>query len=315
MMIELINLTEIFIETHNTIYDKYKKSNATKRKKYKVQERYLSLLNFTSNSCYWTKFNIDPKTNKYKKDEISGKYLNEIHNKLVDYKFYEILYKKLIDIYLKITNYESLNTISQDSMFARNILGINCKRNPQYYNKPGLKIHSIVDLYKTPLSIELTESTDHDSHFIESGIKNSFVDKDIFYKHCHKFLADSSYNTDLNTFNVTDKGLNVIFGRNKQHIKNGTIIEEASTDDKNDYKKRGTSENFFGSVERYPCIINIYEKTRESYKGLVLFVACTMLAKKINNIITEKNNIETKKEREENILKRKNDEIIRKKEE
>ena len=63
-----------------------------------------------------------PDTNKYIEGEISGKYLNEIHNELVTYNFYEILYKKLLDIYLKLTNYETLKTVSQDSMFARNIM-------------------------------------------------------------------------------------------------------------------------------------------------------------------------------------------------
>ena len=32
------------------------------------------------------------------------------------------LLQKLFDIYLKLTNYETLKTVSQDSMFARNIM-------------------------------------------------------------------------------------------------------------------------------------------------------------------------------------------------
>ena len=154
------------------------------------------------------------------------------------------------------------------------------KRNPQYYNKTGLKIHAIVDSNRTPISIDISECTDHDSHYIENLIKNKYVDNNIFNNNCTTFLADSAYNTDINTFFLTENGIDIIFGKNKQHIKKCTIIENATKEDLSIYKKRGISENFFGILERYPCIINIYEKTRASYKGLVLFVLCTMLAKK-----------------------------------
>ena len=43
-------------------------------------------------------------------------------------------------ISLNLTNYETLKTISQDSMFARNIMAIYCK--------PSLKIHYIENLIK-----------------------------------------------------------------------------------------------------------------------------------------------------------------------
>ena len=119
---ELINICELFIDTHNEIYNKYKSYKNKKIKKYDIQKRYMTLLYFVSTSCFWTRYNRDPYTNKYIEAEISGKYLNEIHNELVTYNFYEILYKKLLDIYLKLTNYETLKTVSQDSMFAINIM-------------------------------------------------------------------------------------------------------------------------------------------------------------------------------------------------
>ena len=39
-------------------------------------------------------------------------------------KFIMNLIQKLLDIYLNLTNYETLKTVSQDSMFARNIMAI-----------------------------------------------------------------------------------------------------------------------------------------------------------------------------------------------
>lgn len=311
-MIEQINLSELFIKTHTEVYAKYKNyKNNCKPRKYQVQQKYLTLLNFVSKECYWSKFNFDIGKDKYIDGEISGKYLNEMHLILVKYNFYDILYKKLIDIYITTTNHETIDTVSQDSMFSRNINMTGCKRNPQYYNKPGLKIHAIVDNLRTPIAIGISESTDHDSHFISELMDKKFVDDNIFYDKCHTFLADSAYNTDMNTVNLTGKGLDVVFGRNKQHIKKGTIIQNATSEDRNIYKKRGISENFFANLERYPCIINIYEKKRESYRGLVVFVLCIMLAKKINRIIVEKNNVSIKHERNAETIRKRKDAVKR----
>ena len=266
-----INIMELFVETHQEVYNKNKinKDGKNIKRKYEIQERYLELLSFVKNSCYWSRFNFDFKSYKYKKGTISGKYLNEIHNKLVEYGFYEDFYRKLMNIYLKLTNYETLETVSQDSAFFRNILAKNCKRNPQYYNKSGLKIHSIVDTNRVPISIEITECTDHDSQYIESGLQHLYLDDENFYNNCRTYLADSAYNTDINTFSVTNKGINVIMGRNKQHIKKGTDISTAPDAHRKKYKKRGLVENFFGCVERYPCILNVYEKKDHLIKVLL----------------------------------------------
>jgi hypothetical protein len=298
--ISQINILQLFTETY---YELNKKST---RAKSKIQEIYNELFNFTRSSCYWTRYNLSPSDDndeqkKYLDGRLSGKYLNEIHNDLINVNFYDKLYIKLLNIYLSTTNYETLNIISQDSMFTRNILGIDCSRNPQYYNKPGLKIHSITDSYRTPLSIHITDSTVHDSRLIKYCLNNNYVDKSIFKSKCNTFLADSAYNTFLNTINLTNNGFDVIFGRNKMHIKKGTIIKNASDEHKECYKKRGIVENFFGIIERYPCIINIYEKKRDSYKGLVVFISCIILAKKINKILIEKNNLNEKKKNEERI--------------
>ena len=78
-------------------------------------------------------------------------------------------------IFFELTNYETINTVSQDSTFVRNIFSIKCKRNPQYYNKPGLKIHAIVDTLRTPISLHVSDCTDHDSRFIKELIDKKNV--------------------------------------------------------------------------------------------------------------------------------------------
>ena len=89
-----------------------------------------------------------------------------------------------------------------------------------------------------------------------------------------------------------------MLGRNKQHIQKNTIVTEINKKNRNKYKTRTKVETFFGNIQRYPCIINVYEKTKKSYEGLFMFALCISLAKKINKIIAIKNNDELKKEQE-----------------
>ena len=81
-----VNLSELYVETHDIIMSKYKHNNGN-IKNHNSQLRYLEFLTFVNNSCYWSRHNkeydIDKCKNKnsttYKKDCLSGKYLNELH--------------------------------------------------------------------------------------------------------------------------------------------------------------------------------------------------------------------------------------------
>ena len=75
-------------------------------------------------------------------------------------------------------------------MFTRSLLYIDSKRNPQYYNKPGLKLHAIVDSLRTVISYDVSECDLHDSIFVSDLIKNNFIDDDIFYSNINNFYAD-----------------------------------------------------------------------------------------------------------------------------
>lgn len=317
-MIDTINISDMFIETHESYIKTYKNNNGT-IKKHASQNRYLELLQFVSNSSYWARHNLDVynteklKINNhnsmqsyvYKKNCISGKYLNEIHLFFVKFNFYKILYKKLIMIYLSITNYETLKNLSIDSSFSRNILGKSLKRNPHYNNKTGLKIHAIVDSNRVPISIFISDGCMNDSITLTDLFDNLFIDKSILESHTESILADSSYSSIINIRDLTNMGFNIMMGRNTQHTKKNKYIKNASDDIIKKYKIRGVSENFFGNIQRYPCILNNYERTIKSYSGLLLFVMSSMLSKKINIIISEHNDIKLKKERDVLNLKKK----------
>jgi hypothetical protein len=312
-------MSKIFIETYNEYSLKYK-NIIEPPKKCIVQQIYLDLLKFTSNSTYWTRYNYDPDIEKYIKGAISGKYLNELHMFMVKYNFYDMLYSKIVMMYIKITKGKTLQKpMSIDSFFIRNIIGIGCRRNPQYYNKPGLKSHNLVDSKGVCLSLCISSSIDHDSNHIQNLIDNTFIDNNIFQENDITMMADSAYSGLIRIENLTSQGFNILMGKNKQTLKKNLIINDASEYDIKKYKSRVKVENFNAIIQRYPCIICNYEKTTRSYRGLYLFLMSTILAKKINKIINEINNndlrikrkIENEKKKEERKVKLENDKLKR----
>lgn len=85
----------------------------------------------------------------------------------------------MLVFYLELTNYESLGNISQDIMFSRSLLNIGCGRNPQYYNKPGSKVHAMVDSLRTVLAYTISECTAHDSYFIDELFNNKYISDEL----------------------------------------------------------------------------------------------------------------------------------------
>ena len=68
--------------------------------------------------------------------------------------------------------FKSINTISVDSSFIRNILGVNTDKNTFYNNNPGFKIHCLVDSHETMISFYMSSCNDGDSNHINSLFDN-----------------------------------------------------------------------------------------------------------------------------------------------
>lgn len=320
-MIESINLSHIFVKDYDEFIEEHKNKSSISNSKFSSQDKFEELLKFTNNSCYWSRYNFNPISKCFDPNRISGKYLNEIFRFMVKNNFLSPLYSKFLDFYLKTTNFSSLDYISIDSCFIRNINGINLSHNPTYSNKPGLKIHVLVDANKVPISLCITDCNIHDSTILPTLFKNLLIAPDLLKNHSKYFLADSAYYSVPNINLVNSYGLTTIMGRNKHHLKNNKTIFEAA-DDANqeikkivkDYKKRVIVENFFADIQRTPIILNNYQKTFDSFQNLLLFVLIVKLSKKINKYIKKMNdekhkeleNLQALKKKEEAEIRRKN---------
>lgn len=300
----MVKFNSIFIETYREVKKKHTIAKYTTNFSYDAKIICNTLTDFVNNSCYFSLF----------KGSIDGKYLNGIHISLVDYSFYDILYKKILTIYLEITNYTTLKKLSYDSSFVRNINGVELNgRNPHYYNKPGFKINFLVDTLRTTIGISYNDSTESDSLTIKYLFQNLFVTESLLQSHTDTILCDSGYEGLNNNYILTEKGFSIYMGYN---LRNNKYIEsmEASDSEKKEYKGRVVVENSFANIQRTPILINNYEKTIKSYNGLLLLKLSINLCKKINRIIDEKNNEKLKRERDEaNIKKKQNRENIIKK--
>ena len=312
-MVEFLNFSKLYIKTHDEYINKYKNNNG-KIKKHTTQIRYLALNEFCRSHVYWSRFNLDSiqmdineqnninYKNIYKKDKISGKYLNELHNFFIKHNFYNTLYTNTLIEYLNYTNFKTLKSISIDSFFVRNILGRDLRRNTHYNNKSGLKVHALVDSKGVVLSIYISEGVVNDSITINKLLNNLLIKKELLSPHIDEFLADSAYSSINNIYDLTSYGFNVIMGRNKQHIKKTDNIDSATNTQIKGYKKRGIIENTFGHVQRYPILLNNYESDCKSYQGLLFFVLACSLSKRLNMEIKKDNDIEFKKEQDRKTL-------------
>lgn len=300
-----LNFSDIFIQHQSDCISKYKKKNGEIRTHF-FQSRYLSLFHFISNSSYWVRFNIDP-VNKcvINKNYVDGKYLNEIHNFYNKCHLYDKLYKYILFQYVQLLNFESLKTLYIDSSFIHNVLCTDASRNPQFYNKTGLKIHVLSDSNRTPISFIISDASTSDTSIATKLFNELFIDISFVKTHTTSIIADSSYSSIFNLEFFTNLGFKCVFGFNKRHIKKDTVIEPANDVSKDVYKTRHIPENCFAIIKRFPVLLNCYEKTINSYKGLLLFALSSSLCKRYNIIVRSKNNSLIKAQSEKERLARK----------
>jgi hypothetical protein len=305
IMLETLNFSDMFNSHQADCICNHKNNNGT-IKTCNYQSRFLSLLNFVSNSSYWTRFNIDITNGTIiNPDYVKGKYLNEIHNFYNKKGLYDNVYKSLLMSYFQLTGFRSLKKLYIDSSFVHNIMSIGADRNPQFYNKTGLKIHTLSDSDKIPIAIIITQSSVHDSEIAERLLDNLLIDVSYLQQYTQIVMADAAYATFLNIKRYTDLGLKIIFGMNKRYIKKETIIHDANENSINEYKTRHIVENLIADIKKYPIILNCFEKSKTSYRGLLLFVLSNIVCKRYNKYVKCLNDKIYKKQLEDDRIKRK----------
>ena len=285
----MINISHIFCKLYDEYLFAHKQSHKITRRKYSTQVIFESLIKFVSNSCYFCRFSDT--------GLISGKYLNQIHHFLLKYSFYDLLYKHLLDIYLELTNCSTLKRLSIDSTFIRNVLGSESKaRNPKYYNKTGFKVQILVDTCRTVIGLHITDCVDSDYTALKPLLGNTFIEESKLMDNNNTILCDAGYEGLTNNYMLTEGGYNICMSYNSRNRKiESSKILPATEKERELYKERVVVENKIGNIQRTPILLNNYERSKDSYRGILLFDLCRSIAKKINKIIKLKNSREENK--------------------
>ena len=134
------------------------------------------------------------------------------------------------------------------------------------------------------------------------------------YDICKYFLADSAYSGFAIIEAVTYMGLSVISGKNTQHTKKILDVKAASVETVKTFKGRGCVENFFSHITQTPCLLNNYEKTVQSYAGLLYLFVSNFVSKKTKKIVDCREKREYAEEQRRVAKKKKTDQIKRKRE-
>jgi transposase len=153
--------------------------------------------------------------------------------------------------------------------------------------KKYIKISSITNSYGAPLAITMISSKQSDTISIQETINKIPINlntlrnsKNNRYK--QHFIGDALYDSNKNKTYLKKLGYTPIIAYNRKNTKNQNIINKNKLKGKQleIYKKRFIIESFFSWIKNYPVINQNYQKTIESYYGLLLLVCSFRLFNK-----------------------------------
>ncbi|MBS1757834.1 MAG: transposase [Bacteroidetes bacterium] len=314
---------ELFTEVIKTQNSKYKDEKYCTNVRYPPELYAKELLRFTRNSIYFSRHSAT-----YNNYELKGKRINTRHLEYARMDVYNILYKTVLNLYFSENFCDKMKFQKADSTFILNKFGIeSLGRNIEYKSKQGIKISFIVESTNVPIAISFARGSDADSSIFHDTYNKFLIDpKTSKYKNNKRFkqhmLIDAGYDSDDIKNKLIDDGYTVYVGKNLRKAKPQSFnIKPISDKNRKVYNKRIGVENTNSWIKQYGILTCMYEKTIESYEGLLLLVLSYIVYNKYIKIVNKKKLDESERERKQLIhnieieqkryarkLKRKNDE-------
>lgn len=236
-----------------------------------------NIINVLRSATYWRRY-YGP---------INGRVLNNKHNFYVKSGLYNAFYKFILEKYYTKNKNSKWKYLSIDSTFIQNKFGVNkIGRNKFYKNKRGIKISSIVDSKGIPLSTFIDKGSINDAKLFQPTFMNILIKTNASKyinsnKHKQYFLADKGYDSKQIRTILKTNSYEPIIAQNRRNIKDPNKIKKFSLLKKKIYKKRIIVENYFAWITANPKLMRMYEKTIESYYGLVELANILLVSKRI----------------------------------
>ena len=276
------------------------------------------IIDFSSNGTYWTKYSgtkdhpingkyLNAIHNKYSRcgvyDEINRQVLNKYLEKGKEQK----LTDQIIDSSfiankggsIKKNNYLLSDKAKQKNKKIRkhnkNAPKNKRKREESFidynrYNgrKKYFKVSTLTDSLGTPLTSVIVSSHQSDSISLIETVDNLNVNLNTLRnskvnRYKQRLLADPQYDTKKNKEYLTKLGYKPFIKYNKRNTKNKKTIKnnQFNKQEEQTYKKRLRIESFFSWIKNYPTINQNYQKSIESYRGLLLLASTIIISKRI----------------------------------
>lgn len=154
--------------------------------------------------------------------------------------------------------------------------------------KNYIKISRITDSKGVPLSNSIISSKQHDCISIEETVNNIPINLNTLQnsksnRFKQTIIADAGYHSKKNIKYLKSKGYSSIIAYNKRNTKDKIKIakNKLKDNDKKLYSKRFIIEASFSWSKRRALINQIYQKTIESYLGLVILDTIIIISKNI----------------------------------
>lgn len=303
---------KLFTDVIKVQRDKYRSNKYCTNNNYEHAFYAEELIKFCRNSIYFSRY-----TAKHGDKVIKGKTFNAKHLEYVNMDVYNELYKKVLNLYLSENFCEDMKFQKTDTVFIPNkqckeLLG----RNVEYKSKQGIKISFIVTSKNVPIATSAARGSDADCVIFNDTYNNLLIDpKTDKYRNNNRYkqymLADAGYDSEEIATKLREAGYTVYMGKNLRRAKKESFkIVPISDKDHSIYNKRVGIENLNALIKQYGILSHVYEKTIESYMGLLLLVLSYIVYNKYLKIVHLKALDKITREREK---KRETEEIERKK--
>lgn len=231
--------------------------------KYETMDYVKGIISVIMNSTSWRQYD----------GLIDGRVLNNKHNEWCKLGVYDALYEAVKEEYLE-SNECNSKCRSIDSSFVPNKNGTeSLGRCKPYKNKRGVKVTAIVDSVGVPLFLHISPGNMNDCRIAREIIEPMDKINDSPY-----LLGDKGYDGEALRELIRSRGMEPIIPYRKYK---GVPRKELTKKQKKILPKRVKVENFFAWMRTPSRMKQVYEKTLESFMGVLKLVASASIYKKI----------------------------------
>lgn len=256
-MISFSANTTVIIEKIMNIH--YKKEYISR--KHTELEYITGIINCIHSSIYWNAYNYQTSNGT-----IKGATLNSKHREYIKKGIYKEIFNEMLSKYIE--GVEEISILHTDTTFVPNKKCKEKGRNKFYKSKNGIKISTLLDENRVPVSTVIKEGNRSDTIIFGEFEKDKNVEK--LKEKIEKkgyITADKGYCSKKNRGEAEKMGYKLLCPL-KKNMKGRKMTKK----EERIYKGRIKVENYYAHIKQNAKIMCVFEREIKNYEGIVNIV-------------------------------------------